>query len=314
MSRFIHLIFLFLTYSDGGKSMHQVSTQALKPMVFTVNFPQDGGKWTDIIVSSFKDNLFDARRDVQFVDFSWSGESSTEDLLKNISTMNPSIIFLPDDYLYSMLASKISSISSAKVVFVTFYTNSDELNKANNEAGVVCNAPIEAMVRQARKMVEIRSVGVVGGPFANKISNMILSKLPADVVSEYKTTSSWDEYRKYVQEFSKKYDAVWPLAPFGVTNCDGGKVNSDQLNIVIEEISKITLGYGRISEFKRAIDMEIDPAILGSNAAALAYDHLIGKPTVSMDFVSYGLRVNASLINGLGASIPEDLQGFVSRR
>lgn len=316
MRRFLRLgliisIFFSLSLSKKEISLNQVTKIEPKKVV-NIFFPHDGGRWTDQIVSTFTEQLAGVGLPIKFTNISWNNSSDTKDLIDQLIFIKPDLVFLPDDRLYQFLASEIEKKTSATILFSTFYSNLHELNQARKQIGIYCSAPVSNLLRHVNSIRPIRSIGIIGGPFSDKIIATILEKIGSEVKTETFKTSDWHEYTTTLKRFGDSYDAVWPLATFGVKQTDGSLVTDSQLNALITEIPKIAVGYGRISGFKRTIQMNIDPKDLGKNAAAIAFKFFKGEKPGVQEFTSYELMLHEPHIKRLNLSIPEKLHGFVT--
>lgn len=314
MSRVLFLI-LITIFCLGNRSKEVSFVKKVDPKnIVTLFFSTDGGRWTDSIVSSFTQQLSSTGLPLRFTNLSWQLSDDVKETVQRLKEQKPDIVFLPDDLMYKLLAKEVEVQTGALVVFVTFYSKKEALNLATNQTGVFCDAPVDKMLTQVQKFIPVQSIGVVGGPFAQAITDHITEKLPGIKVSR-KLTNSWNEYTGTIQEFSKKYDAVWPLAPFGVMNADGKTpVGDHQINSLIRDLDKFSIGYGRLTAGNLGvINMNIDPKDLGKNAAALVFRNLKGETTGIEEFTSYGLIINNDQIKKLKLTVPNELLGFVSK-
>ena len=314
------MIFSFFSFAASEHKKEKVKEMAkivnLDPKtIVNVFFPTDGGRWTDQIISAYVQQLSMVKSTLNFVNVSWTKGADLNIFLNNVKSANPDIVFLPDDLLFSFLGPEIQKITKAQIVFVSFHTEKEKLaGIVSNPIGVIAEAPVDILLKNARLMTgKINSIGIVGGPFAEQMINHIKSKL-GSVKVESSFTGSWHEYSKTLKTFSEKYDAIWPLAAFGVKQTDGSPVTDAQLNSLIEELQKICFGYGKISGFKRTLDMDIDPVVLGRNAAALTFSYMKGEKVSTTAFTSYAMGISESHLKRLHLTVPESLKGFVSLR
>ena len=249
---------------------------------------------------------------IVFNNRSWT--KADDSILEKIVSDKPDVVFLPDDFLYRALAKDIESKTDALVLFVAFFTPKSDLNLSKHQAGVYCDAPVGHLVNTTSRLTEVGSIGLVGGPFANEIAQRIREKVPSNVKVDVTITASWIDYAEALKKYGESHDAIWPLAPFGVKHGDGSAVQEHQLNALISEIKKPSLGYGMISKLDRSLEMEIDPRVLGENAAHALFTYFRTGEKQINEFTSYTIRINHSHIRRLNLTVPDDLSGFLTLR
>ena len=316
MSRNILIIILALLSlglnQRGNNKLTSVHRFSSAKRITIVNFPTDGGRWTDLMIAKFEQQLSATQMPFEFTTLSWTFATKIESFVNRAKAANPEFIFLPDDMMYRHLAKPLQEATGAFILFVAMYQKKDSLNEVTNQAGVFCDGPIDNLLKQARKFMPAKSVGIVGGPLAQNMSDRIVEKIEAIATTEVFLTKSWNSYRKKILEYSQKYDVIWPLAPFGVTTTNGKPVSDEQINALMNEVNKPALGYGRISLIQRTMDMNIDPLDIGRNAAHIAFKYFQGENLGVQEFTSYALRINNQHVNRLGLQVPKELHGFVS--
>ena len=318
MARFIcitGILFFILGFNKKKEDIHMSKVVKLEPKtIVNVFFPTDGGVWTDQIISAYTQQLTMVRSDLNFVNVSWTKDADLKIFLANVVAAKPDIVFLPDDLMYLQLGPEIQKVTNAQIVFATFYSERTSLETiVKNPIGVVAEAPVAFLLKNASLLGKVDSVGIIGGPYAEKIIGHIKGKL-GNVKVESVQTDSWFQYAEKSKDFAKKHDVIFPLPTFGVKNTNGTPVTDDQLNALVEEIPKICLGYGQLSGYRMTIDMDIDPIVLGKNAAALSFAYLKGEKVGISEFTSYAMRIDDRHLQRLKLKVPENLKGFVSLR
>ncbi len=308
---------IFLIAPSGEKSVLDITKIEAKKIdkksVAILTFPADDGRWTDVIVNSFKASLHNMKFPVDFTIYTWPYGEDTEPALEKLLSGRPDLIFLPDDVMYLTFAKKIQQRSpSTHILFVAICIDRQETSQVSNQSGVFCDSPLKNLIEQAKKITPIKTVGVVAGPFVNRLWDRIktdLNALHIDVV--LRKTNKWSEYIDTAMDFSKTKDAVWISIPFGVTSDDGASVSNYQMNDLIASLKKITLGYGKVAPYRRSINLNVDPDDLGKNAASIAFKYFRGDNVTVETFTQYSLQISDSNLKKLNLNVPEELLGFV---
>lgn len=312
---FCVITLLFLTSSSNESNSVNRKNTIEQKNILIVEFPTDGGQWTDPIISTFKAQLSSTKMDFKFYTVSWTWPETKEDLLRTIDKIDVKIdvVFLPDDLLYLNFAKDIQDRTGAFILFQSSYLKKSEIDQSLRQSGVFCEAPIKNLVKAVRRFMKLDSVGIVGGPFADKISSLLIEKFNKEgIKTEFKKTNNWSEYTKISLEFNKKYDAVMPLAPFGVKTLEGVDVEDHQINSLSEEINKPTIGYGRLRKSSRTVDMNIDPEAIGRNSAGIIFDYFQSGKAEIKEFTSFGFDISAKDVRRFELKIPENMLGFVT--
>ena len=312
------LVSIFLLGLSTGKKGEKKMLQEINTTrILSIFFPTDDGRWTDRIVGSFTANMQKTGLDIEFFTASYTPGMSEKTLVKNAETINPDIIFLPDDQLYRKFSTALSkAIPKAKIVFSSFYTNLKDTNvlPEDKQMGVVATAPIDVLVRQAEKLIgkNIKSLGVIGGPLAPEIIAHIKYKAAKlGIKVESKICKTWGDYTLTVTEMEKSNDAVWPLAPFLVKMKDGSGVGMHQFEQAIDKINKPSFGYGAIKT-NPMMSMNIKPELLGENAAALVFRNLKGENPGVEEFKRFSLVISKKAVKKMNIKVPQNLIGFLS--
>jgi hypothetical protein len=309
----LYSIFPFFNEISGSETMSKV-VHFPKKNVAIVSFPTDGGKLTDLIINAFTEQLTSTGMPIQFTNYGWIFGEDPEILVARMVREKPDIVFLPDDMMYKTIAPFVEKyLPESVILFSSTYLKIESLNIAKKQMGVHCDPPIKNLMQQANKFTQVKSIGIVGGPFSKEIIATITEKLDGlGIAYEVQMTEKWSEYAQALFSFSKKFDAVWPLSPFGVKSDDQTSVGAHQFNLLLKEIDKPSLGYGRINGFVRTIHMDIDPVDIGRNSAALAFKYFRGESVGIVDFTSYSIRISDEHMKRLKLSVPKELIGFIT--
>jgi hypothetical protein len=307
------LVTAIFTMSSQHKDTPLKKTRASKQKILSVFFPTDDGRWTDRIISSFHNELAMVPIPIEFLTVGWRGEK--ESLMKDIQTIKPDMIFLPDDFLYSHLAQDIQKISEANILFSAFYTDKERLPKGIDHPSGIAADPnaLDHFFDQAFLLnKKLSSLGILGGPFSDPVIEFIKRQAERKNISvETFKAKSWKEYQDKMLELSKTKDAIWPLMPFGVRQENGSYVGDGNIQALIKKTNKIILGFGRMAGFERTIQMGVKPETLGKNAAAIAYGIISGEDPTIQVFHSYSMAIDHLSVKRLGLSVPEQLKIFL---
>lgn len=281
--------------------------------ITSVFFPKDDGNWTDLIISSFSKCVFDSQIPVKFTNISWSMGESEESLIEDVAKSSPDIIFLPDDLLYKRFGKRLQDRTGAFVIFIAFQSKPEDLKllPRNKQAGVYNEQPIKELVDVANKMFDIRSIGVIGGPWSGEMISRIKESLPS-VKIEALQTDNWPTYSKTAKNFATKHDAVWALAPFGVIDETGKKwVSDERVQAMIDLLDKPVLGWGNLSKLRRTIEMSISPKTIGIHAG-YALINALKKDHIAVEEIStHGIKINELHMKKLNIKIPDELIGTI---
>jgi hypothetical protein len=286
-----------------------------KTKISSVFIPTEMGRWTEAIITSFTSKLTETGLPFEFHNHSWLiTEQKPAYIVDTILKDEPDVVFLPDDRLYRVFAKEIEAKSDALILFVTFYTKRDQTNLVKKQAGVFCDPPLDYLLTTMQKIKPVTSIGIIGGPFAKELVELSVEKLEKIVKVKYLLSDSWEEYSATLQDYANKFDAVWPLPPFGVKNPDGSLVQLRQLATLMDKIQVPALGFGVVTADLSTINLNIDPKVLGETAAYTLFSYFKTSQPSVLDFKSYVIGVNSRKIHRFNLTLPDELTGFVTLR
>lgn len=315
-SIFIISLFFCLIGSKKEKNNYMKYKNQKELKVTSLFFPSDDGKWTDKIVSSFISSTVKSHLPVEFQNISWAFGQSVEKTVEKIVATNPDVIFLPDDEMYKQFAKRVHEITGAFIIFASFRTDLNNFNQVPStaQAGVYNNPPIEAVVTTFKKLFPLKKMGIVSGPWSGTMIDQIKSAVP-NIVAETIVTGRYEEYSRAIQEYAKKYDAVWVLAPFGVLDESGKKwVASNRVQALLDSLDKPTIGWGNVGEIKRTVEMGVSASFLGENAAYTLIN-MIKDDHISIEKItSYHIQSDEAHLKKLEVKVPDELIGTIAPR
>ena len=291
------------------KSKEKISEKTKEINLTTVYFPTDHGRWTDLIVSSFEGTLINSGLPINFQRTAWIYRNNNREVIQKVAANKPDIVFLPNDDMYALFAREIHEKTGAIIFFAAFHSHPTELNKIpiNAQGGVFHHHPIEKSMRTVQKIFNIKTVGIVQGPCTQRPLTHLKKALPG-LIAEVYETDSYIEYAKKTLEFSKKYSAVWPMAPFGVFDERTGQwVSESEMQILLDSLDKPSLGWGYVNNMRRTIEFSISPHLLGKIAGKAALDYLNHKKLSVTEIDRYDIRIYAHHVKKFNVQVPLDL-------
>ena len=297
-----------------GRSEMNIKKIARKNIVI-INNPSDGKRWADIISETFISELFQTHIDFSRSIIGWSFDEDIEKIVESTARLNPDIILLPDDRVYKKFAKVLSNKTKALILFTSFHLDIKDFNDVpqNRQAGVYSDHPINHLLKQANRIKKIKKIGLVSGPLGKDIAKRIKSSLEGEIEVDIVITDEFETYRQTSVKFSKDCDAVFPLAPIGIKDSGGNWVSIEQMAALIQEINSLTLGYGNVKGVSRTVEINIDPATLGKNAALIAYKYFLGENVGIEKMTNYGLKIDFPSIQRLNLKVPNDLEKFIKK-
>ncbi len=301
-------------YEEINKKQRYLDSEkeSYKKLVI-VTWANDGGLWTDQVVEKFRHHIEFTGVKVNTVIITWSLGKPKNLLLETVKFLNPDIIYFPQEYLYLLLVRDIFPVAPK----AHFIINSVEVFKEklkyipDNRQTIISSFHdfdfLMGRVKDLKKDTKpLEKVAILAPDYPEDLIKTIIkqSKQHCKKIDVFQTTS-WADYVEKFREVERTHDAIFPLPPFEIFQ-NGKRISMHNYRSLINNAKTITVGYRKLGNVRRTVDLNIPPATFGKISAYVAFDLFEGRHVDDKFVATKSLIYNYEHIKSLNLKIPED--------